>query len=184
MRRSKKKRLNKTKTMSTSYPYNYVITYPSTGITTTNYIMPVTYVTYNNVAQYSEPMFTSMTRDQLIGHLRTVTTKQTFGGKIVYALLDRAYRCGENGADILPDLVECIADGNYDEARHACELLSLTDTEIDEEDCKTFIKTLKEALIPKTRGANEDWRKDYINVCLEIFEAAIKEEKENDNKVS
>ena len=58
------------------------------------------------------------TRDQLIAALRDPTTKGN-RGTIVYHLWSKKLDC----SDIIPELVECIIGGSYEEVNHAVHIL-------------------------------------------------------------
>ena len=82
-------------------------------------------------------------------------------GTLVYALSQ--YECG----DLLPELVNSVISGSYEEAEHAIEILEATEAEIPTSTYRSIQRRLHEL-----SASNDEvpWRREAIRACLDLFD--------------
>ena len=107
-------------------------------------------------------------REQLVHALRDPATKGR-RGIFVFALLHGAHDC----SDLVPDLVECVLHGSFQEANHAVHILEDMDTFLPVALMTETAASLRAAL---NATAPTDWRREAIDICLGMFEESLQPE--------
>jgi hypothetical protein len=104
-----------------------------------------------------------LSKSELVAALRDPRT-QGRRGSIVWGL--RTCDCD----DLMPDLVTCVIGGSYEEAQHAVSILEKTNAVLPE--------GVFDQLLARLRSATTtvDWRREAIDICLDMFEASVQEE--------
>ena len=100
-------------------------------------------------------------KEQLVLALRDPSTKGRRGSTL-WALYDGKYDC----SDLVPDLVDFVIEGNFEEVNHALSIMDTIDTDVPTAFIEATIDRLRSAL-----GRATDWRRDALDVCLDIFES-------------
>jgi hypothetical protein len=104
-------------------------------------------------------------KDRLVAALRDPATAGR-RGVFVFALLQGAHDC----SDLVPDLVGCVLHGSFEEVDHALRILEAMDTELSVDFMSETASRLRVAL--DATGA-QDWRRDAIDICLDMFESNL-----------
>ena len=102
-------------------------------------------------------------KEAIVKALRDPATKG-HRGTLVYAL--QGFECG----DIVPELIECVVVGSYEECEHAVTILHCLDAINDVEDravCRAAYERLDDA-----RSWVSGWRQLAIRECLPMFKFA------------
>lgn len=96
--------------------------------------------------------YDSHTREQLINALRDQATKGS-RGTIVYHLWSKKFDC----SDIIPELIDCIINGSFEEVNHSLRIL---EEQAGSFDNQTAIDNAIDEL--ECAPDKEDWREDAM----------------------
>jgi hypothetical protein len=103
----------------------------------------------------------ALPKERLVAALRDPATKGA-RGIFVFALKRGAHDC----SDLVPDLIECVLHGSFEEANHAVHILEGMDTILP----VTFmVETTARLRVARDATAAESWRHEAIDVCLDMF---------------
>jgi hypothetical protein len=99
-------------------------------------------------------------KEALVQAMRDPSTKGQ-RGTLVYALWEGKFDC----SDIVPELVECVVEGSYEEVEHALTILGHTETSLPE----ALAVLLRARLWLASRHAM-DWRAEAIDLAIGMLD--------------